>query len=214
MEKKVRFNRESSLTTIFFCDNKKRVPYEKEKSEMMKEDRLGLRNVATHEQLASYTIGILKRASQNGVRPIAIVCGPITTGGKDPFYNYDRLRKTIMLLKKSGKQGIEVFDHLPYYWKGIELQRKEAEVVGAPLIGPLQVPTGIRIRHNIPHANEAAMRRREQLRREFLGPLFMSGLIKTVYLLSGWEGSIDSLWCAEKAAELGISVELLPKNFA
>jgi hypothetical protein len=177
----------------------------------VKED---LHSTATCRQVVVCAIEDMRVLSDNGRRPIAICIGRVTTGGGNKLQNYTYLKAAIAWSKRRSDLDEIGFDHLPYYQRAVELQRREYAAISVPAIGTLAPPTGDRADRSMSRAIEATMKRREQLRKEFLGPLLESGFIKVIYLLPNSEGSIGTKWWVEKAIKLGIAVKTLPENFA
>lgn len=117
-------------------------------------------------------------------KPLAQVCGPVSTGGKGSIEkNLQRLENAMLKLVA---QGINIFDQ-------------------ASFEEPMQ-----KIRQeNNKDSDESNL----ELLERFYKPIFESGLITTLYFLPDWQSSFGATWERKQAEQLGIKIIDLPDDF-
>ncbi len=139
-----------------------------------------IKHAQTYEELSEAAIDILK----NMPKPIVIVSGPLSTGGKGNITeNFAILEKTI---HKLADNNINVFNFIPFE-ESIKLLRKK-------------------FGNSIKEENQILLDK-------FYFPLYSSKLITKMYCINGWESSHGASWERKIAKELGIEIEDLPKDF-
>ena len=138
------------------------------------------------EDIAALALHVLKGLPQ----PVAMVCGPLTTGGGDFEENRRRIRRAISLLRHRET----IFDQLIFLGRSDRLPDARWK---------LRMPF---------FHSYFARRRRRIMREKFHLPLLGSGFIQEIFFLPGWERSEGSRWYHDRAKELGIKIhENLPK---
>jgi len=134
------------------------------------EDREELNRARSYSDL----LVIAERVIGRMPKPVAQVCGPITTGGLGSFVkNIAVLKKTIETLALAGKS---VFDQTPF--------QEQMQY--------------------IKDANGNGSDYDHELLREFYQPLFEKKLIDELYFIPGWESSVGTRWEHEEALRLAI----------
>ena len=134
----------------------------------------------TYKDLSIIAMDIL----YNMQKPVLIVCGPISTGGKGNVQaNLEVFHKTIQKLTDMDKN---IFNQMPFEK---HLGRLQAKSEGSK-----------------EEKNQALLD-------GFYKPLYKSGCIKKFYFIHGWESSQGARWERDMAKELGIEVEDLPESF-
>ena len=135
------------------------------------------------EDIAALALRVLKSLPQ----PVAMVCGPLTTGGGDFEENRRKIRRAILFLRRRET----IFNQLVFLGRSDRLP-------------------DVRWRLRIPFVRRYfARRHRRIMREEFHLPLLRSGLIREIFFLPGWELSKGSRWYYDRAEELGIKVHYL-----
>jgi len=134
----------------------------------------------TYTDLSTVAMDML----ENIPKPIIIVCGPISTGGKGNVRaNLEVFDKTI---QKLIGMGINIFDQMPFEKHLGRLNEK----------------------------SEGSKEEKNQvLLDEFYKPLYKSGHIRKFYFIHGWESSHGARWERSMAKDLGIEIEDLPEDF-
>jgi hypothetical protein len=122
--------------------------------------------------------------------PVAMVCGPLTTGGGEFEANRRKIRKAISLLRHQET----IFDQLIFLGRSDRLH-------------------DVRWRLKLPFIGRYfARQHRLAMREAFHLPLLRSRLIKEIFFLPGWESSEGSRWYHDRAKELGIRVQYLKEE--
>ncbi len=136
-----------------------------------------LRNAETFNTLFDIAHQVLLRMPQ----PVAMVCGPITSGGLGSREkNLEVFRKTI---KSLSDNGIIVFSQMPFEEPMWRIQKKI----------------------------EATLYYKEggSILESFYLPIFESGLVKKFYFIPGWETSMGATWEHSQAKIMGIEIMYL-----
>lgn len=135
------------------------------------------------EEVAALALKVLSDSPQ----PVAMVCGPLTTGGGEFEENRRKIRKAISLLSHRSA----VFDQLIFLGRSDRLPR-------------------VKWRLRIPFLRRFfAWRHRRLMREKFHLPLLRSRFIREIYFLPGWERSEGSRWYHDRAKELGVKIRYL-----
>jgi hypothetical protein len=133
-----------------------------------------------YEDMVSVALEILRDIP----KPLAQVCGPVSTGGKGSIEkNLQRLENAMLKLVA---QGINVFNQASFE----EPMQKIRQEKGT----------------NMDESNL-------ELLEQFYKPLFESGLINTLYFLPDWQSSFGATWERKQAERLGITIIDLPDDF-
>ena len=165
------------------------------------EDVLDIIDASSYEALAKVALRVLRRLPP----PVAMICGPITSGGTSPKENRDRL-KTVVFSFQGSKDA--VFNQMPFLKQAEKIRngtarrkrRGSALSHALSLLFPLWKKKEIAVD-------------REHFRKEFHLPLLKSRLIREIYFLPGWEGSVGSRWYHTRARELGIKIKYLSEGY-
>jgi hypothetical protein len=113
-------------------------------------------------------------------KPIAQVCGPISTGGLGSLEaNLNIFNQTIKDLQN---KGLNIFDQMPFEEKMKEIKEKI-------------------IKSNQEYSQEII--------RDFYEPLFSLGMIKTFYFIPGWESSTGANMEHDLALKYKIEIKYL-----
>lgn len=140
-----------------------------------KEDWENLEKIESVKDLYFIAMGVINRMP----RPIVQVCGPIATGGLGSIEaNLDVFNETI---KKLQKDGINVFDQMPFEEPMQKLKTKLS----------------------------SKGKYMNSILTDFYYPIFESGLVSTFYFMPGWQTSFGAKCEHEKAKELGIKIVYL-----
>ena len=145
-----------------------------------KEVLQAIKECKDYEDMRAIAMGMLHKIP----KPIAQVCGPISTGGKGSIQA--NIAALEYAMAKLINQGINIFDQAPFEEP---MQRIKAE-------------SGKSVRES-----------NQELLDKFYLLLFQSGLITTFYFLPGWESSFGASWERRQAKELGIEIIDLPEDF-
>lgn len=133
-----------------------------------------------YEDMRNIAMDILKSMP----KPLAQVCGPISTGGKGSIQK--NIAELEYAMNKLVGQGINIFDQAPFE---APMQRIKAES------GKNHEESNLELLEN------------------FYKPLFESGLISTLYFLPDWQSSFGATWERKQAERLGIEIIDLPEDF-
>lgn len=148
----------------------------------IEKDRQDLKTAETYADLRDIAMRILKRMP----RPIAEVCGPITTGGrgniKDNMKVFDRAIRDL-----SYWGYIRIFNQLPFEAPMHKIMRRLAKASGKKYD--------------------------KRILLDFYLPIFKSGLIEIFYFLPGWRTSFGARWEHRQAKKLGIKIVYLSSVF-
>ncbi|MFA6476124.1 MAG: hypothetical protein WCV68_01765 [Candidatus Paceibacterota bacterium] len=135
--------------------------------------------VETFEDLAEIAIGMLEEISKSG-KPIAFVCGPISTGGLGSIEkNLAHLEKAI---ETAGKNGLQVFSQTPFEDTLQRLAKKYPKTDG----------------YCLPILNI------------FYKKVFESGYIKIALFLPDWQSSKGATWERQLFSNLGLQIQEYP----
>ena len=137
------------------------------------------------DSFSALSLLALAELRQKGLS-FAIVCGPITTGGRDSVEeNVRAIRLVIDHLTKYWEE--QIFDQLPYEATLWTLKDEwEAQECHTGYCTPLL--------------------------KEFYLPVYQSGLIHRAYFLPGWDSSIGARWEREQLTQLKIPIIDLPEE--
>ncbi len=139
------------------------------------EDDLLLKKAKNYSDLVPVVMGILKRMPT----PVAVVCGPISTGGSGSMeVNLKKFEETIATLVS---KGINVFGQSFLIEKAIR-----------------RISAGGNRRED-----------EDLLLETFYRPVFESGLISRAYFMPDWQTSYGASWEHEQFLRLGIEIHYL-----
>ncbi len=142
------------------------------------QDKKELKVAKSFAQLLPIAIRIIKRMSQ----PVAMVSGPISTGGLGSVEkNMKFFTLATAVLYKS---GVNVFDQTPFDW-AME-----------------------RIKKNTWHKKEYCI----PLLEDFYLPLFKNKIIQEVYFLPDWQSSFGAKWEHQQCEKFNIEIHDFPKE--
>jgi hypothetical protein len=153
--------------------------YQKKGKSMLTEQRPRNNNVKSFSELSKIAIQDLRKSGAT-----AIVCGPITTGGRgNPGENVRAMNAVIIYLKTIGHL---VFDQMPYesnlWWLQDRWQQQGNEGYCMPIL------------------------------EEFYLPIYRSGLILLSFFLPDWQTSFGASWERNKFEKLGIPIRDLDEE--
>ena len=138
-------------------------------------DYTAMRDATTFEEMLSIAYGVIERMPE----PVAMVSGPISTGGLgDKMANIAVFHRVIARLVS---EGVNVFDQMPmeeHFWRIME-DRSYYRGQG------------------------------DHLLETFYGALLDSGLVSTVYMIPGWRGSYGATWEHDRAVRNGLGIVYL-----
>jgi hypothetical protein len=173
--------------------------------ELLKGNRTAISGARSYRALAEVALMDLRQLSE----PVAMVCGPIKSGGAllrkgcDPAEakksNRAKLNGVISFLSRERA----IFNQLPF------LDRAEELRTGKRL---RRKWTGKSVRDYVlslfsrDGGKRESTSDRDRLRNEFHLPILASGLIGTIYFLDGWKDSVGSRWYHAQAKELGVEI--------
>lgn len=121
---------------------------------------------------------------QDMPKPLAQVCGPVSTGGKGSIEKNLQILENAMY--KLILQGINIFDQASFEEPMQKIRQESDETL-----------------------NESNL----ELLEKFYKPLFESGLITIFYFLSDWQSSYGATWERKQTERLGIEIIDLPEDF-
>jgi len=126
-------------------------------------------------------VGVLLAVLDRMPEPRYLVIGPVTSGRKTEEENRKRLHDGILYYKR---QGIATLNYLPALKRAMEILTRESGM--------------------LPLSRGEEYKLQERLRAEFYEPIFRSGKIGALCIMSGSEKSLNVRWMFRFAREHGI----------
>ncbi|MGV8141707.1 MAG: hypothetical protein ACP5NW_04685 [Candidatus Woesearchaeota archaeon] len=139
-----------------------------------------IKNATTYEELMAIALDVLKGMP----KPIAVVCGPISTGGLGNIAQNLRIFDEVII--KLADEGHNIFNQMPFE-KPIQALREKYST-------------------DIKEQNQIILDR-------FYLTIYNSGLITKMFFIHGWESSHGAKWERNIAQNRGIETIDLPKDF-
>lgn len=145
-------------------------------------DKNKLNTAETFDELADIAVDVLRQMSLSG-RPIAEICGPVSTGGLGSIEkNLARIKKAIVIAEK---KGLQTFD-MPLFEKAIE-----------------------KLSYKYPKTNGYCL----PILDIFYKRLFESGYINKALFLPDWQSSYGARWERNLVKGLNINIEEYPEEW-
>ncbi len=142
-----------------------------------------LRHAQTFDQLADVAMIVLSRIFASSQGQVAIVCGPISTGGLgSKYHNLALFRGAIRLV---AQKGVCVFDQMPFEDKIAQLSQSHTR------------------RGEYCH----------EILSIFYGRLYASALITQAIFLPDWKTSTGSSWERQHLCRIGIKIQDFPEEW-
>jgi hypothetical protein len=164
------------------------------KSYVTYHDLEGIAGARSYEDLTTVALRVLARMPQ----PVAMIHGPLTTGGTSLEENWIRIRTRIF---SSREKDHAVFNQMPF----LKVARRIARRKASPVQRVLSFFLFWRKK------KESAIDRHE-FREKFHLPIVRSGYIQEMYFMAGWEDSTGARWYHDQAEKLGIKIMYLPPS--
>jgi hypothetical protein len=146
----------------------------------------------SYEGLAKVALRVLERMPQ----PVAMIHGPLTTGGTSPEENWIRIRTEIFSFREKNPA---IFNQMPFLRQARRIAKGKRSFKRRVLSFFLFWRK----------KKESAIDRRE-FREAFHLPILQSGRIHEMYFMIGWEDSTGARWYHDQAEKLGIRIVYLP----
>lgn len=138
------------------------------------------------QELGAIALRVLRAFPTHARGQIAQVCGPLTVGGFNTLeVNFLVMRTAVRFLRGRGRF---VYDQTPLEKNFVRLWRAWRALPG--------------------NDNRYCW----PILEEVYHPLFISGMIGTLYFLRGWDRSVGACWERSKGLALGLAVHPYPKK--